>query len=178
MRACTGTRVPTNTGVPPSMSGSERTTDDSFIGECLFLAAQGYLTPTGNQARSSRRQLVARYRYVWVVQIERARDLLAAALPSLIKPIEQAPGIGAREGLQPMRLILLDAVACDRTVGAKDCGLSLHLVVPHVGIEFADVHENAHLRDRLKLRGAGSPHVSGESRNGEEVLRIGCRNMK
>src|SRR6266849_5809129 len=103
---------------------------------------------------------------------------LAAALRSLFKPIEQAPGAGAREGLQPVRLTLLDAIACDRAIGTKDCGLRLHLAVPHVRIEFADIHENAHLRDRLKFCGAGSPHVSGESRNGHEILRIGCRDMK
>src|ERR1700730_4603044 len=32
MSACTGTRVPTNTGMPPNISGSERTTDVSFMG--------------------------------------------------------------------------------------------------------------------------------------------------
>src|SRR5215471_13291422 len=35
MSACTGTRVPTNTGVPPRMSGSERTTDGFFMARSL-----------------------------------------------------------------------------------------------------------------------------------------------
>src|SRR5277367_280823 len=91
--------------------------------------------------------------------------LLAAALLRLCKPIEQAPGMVARQRFQPVRLALLDAVACDRTFGTKEFGLPLHLAVPPVRVEFADVHENAHLRERLKLFFVGFPQVSRESRN-------------
>src|SRR3984893_8242419 len=113
-----------------------------------------------------------------IIQSNGLPPLLAAALLGLLKPIEQAPGIGAREGIQPLRLIFLDAIACDRTFGTKELGLLLHLGVPHVRVKFADIHENAHLRDRLKLCCAGFPHVSGESRNGQEVLRVLCRDMQ
>src|SRR5579883_3022492 len=48
MSACTGTRVPTNTGVRPIIYGSERTTDDSFFMEASswkrLLKPQRYLT--------------------------------------------------------------------------------------------------------------------------------------
>src|SRR5262245_866326 len=104
--------------------------------------------------------------------------LPAAALLGLLEPIEQAPGVGAGEGLQPVRLTFLDGIACDRSSRAKELDLLLHLAVPHVMVKLADVHENAHLRDRLKLRCAGSPHVSGERRGGQEVLRVGCRDMQ
>src|SRR5438552_11028640 len=50
--------------------------------------------------------------------------------------------------------------------------------MPHVLVQFADVHEDAHLRNRLKLGGAGLPHVSGEGGDGQEVLRIGGRDVK
>src|SRR5579871_4190082 len=82
------------------------------------------------------------------------RSLFAAALAALFEPVEQTPGVVARQGLQPVRLALFDAVSRDRALGAKKLGLTLHLAVPHVGVVFSDVHENAHLRDRLKLRGA------------------------
>src|SRR5437879_1241726 len=65
------------------------------------------------------------------------RPLLAAALLGLLKTIEQAPGAGAGEGLQPVRLAFLDGVACDRSFGAKKLGLLLHFVVPHVWVELA-----------------------------------------
>src|SRR5712671_2944921 len=161
MSACTGTRVPTNTGVPPRISGSERTTDDSFMGQCLSSDARASYSDC-HDPKSFRHQSVPRYRCVAQLKSTALVPSLAAALPGLFKPVEQAPGIGAREGLQPVRLTFLDAIACDRAIGTKDCGLRLHLAVPHVRIEFADIHENAHLRDRLKFCGAGSPHVSGE----------------
>src|SRR5215831_19809357 len=88
------------------------------------------------------------------------RALLAAALLCLLKAIEQAPGIGACKGLQPVRLTLLDAITRERSFGPKVFGLLLHLAVPHVRIELADIHEDAHLGDGLQLRCAGSPHVS------------------
>src|SRR5207244_10351690 len=112
-----------------------------------------------------------------VVRLVGLRPLLAAALLGLLKPIEQAPGVGADERLQPVRLTLLDAIACERSFGTEEFGLLLHLAVPHVMVQLADVHENAHLRDRLKFRCTGSPHISGESGGGQEVLRMGGRDM-
>src|SRR5258707_12001181 len=46
--------------------------------------------------------------------------------------------------------------------------LSLHDALP-IWIELADVHENAHLRDRLKLCRAGSPHVSRSEEHTSEL---------
>jgi len=50
--------------------------------------------------------------------------------------------------------------------------------MPAVGIVFADVHKNAHLRNRLQLGRAGLPHVSGESGDGKKVLRIRSRHVE
>jgi hypothetical protein len=71
-----------------------------------------------------------------------------------------------------VRLALLDGIACDGAVGAKKVRFLLHLSVPHVLVQLADAHEHAHLGNGLKLRGARLPHVSGERRHGQELLRI------
>ena len=41
---------------------------------------------------------------------------LAAAFFRLFESVEQAAGIGAGEGIKPMRLALFDRVACDRSL--------------------------------------------------------------
>jgi hypothetical protein len=79
------------------------------------------------------------------------RPLSAATLRSLFKAIEQAPSVRARERFDPVRLIFLNTMTHDRASGTKKSGLPRHLTVPYVGVEFADVHENAHLRDRPKV---------------------------
>src|SRR5882672_12741734 len=52
MSACTGTRVPTKTGVPPRMSGSDRTTDESFMAHA-FQVMRAYLTLERARTRRS-----------------------------------------------------------------------------------------------------------------------------
>src|SRR5580704_15703293 len=91
---------------------------------------------------------------VWLAWLRRRcdlraprRELLAAALLGLFEAIEQAAGVFTRQCFQPVRLALLDGVACDRSFGTKEFGLPLHLAVPPVWIVFAHIHENAHLRD-------------------------------
>src|SRR5437867_2948191 len=92
---------------------------------------------------------------------EAGTGLLAAALLRLFESVEQAAGIGSGERLQPVRLALLFGVTGHGPLGAKKVYLPLHLPVPAVLVKFADVHEHAHLRNGLKLRCAGVPHVSG-----------------
>src|SRR5688572_15753934 len=104
--------------------------------------------------------------------------LLAAALPGFFKPVEQAAGVDSRECVEAVRLAFLDGVARDGAFGAKEFRFLFHLAVPHVLVLFADVHEDAHLRDRLKPGGVGLPHVAGKGGDGEEVLRVGGRDVK
>src|SRR3954470_17490023 len=105
-------------------------------------------------------------------------NLLAAALSGLLKSVEQACGVGAGEGVQAVRLALLDGVARDGALRAKEFGFLLHFGVPHVLVEFADVGEHAHLRNRLQPGGARFPHVSRESGHRQEVLRIFSRDVE
>src|SRR5690349_19706997 len=71
--------------------------------------------------------------------------LLAAAFLRLFKSVEEAPGVGAGECVEPVRLSFLDGVARDGALRAQEFGFFLHLAVPHVFVQFADVHEHAHL---------------------------------
>src|SRR6266850_3218220 len=89
--------------------------------------------------------------------------LLATALPGFFKPVEQAAGVGSCEGFQPVVLTLLDGITGDGTLGTKEFCFLLHLAVPHVLVEFADVHEYAHLRNRLELGGGGSHMYPGKA---------------
>ena len=50
-----------------------------------------------------------------------------------------------------MRLTFLDNITCERAAKSKEVGFPLYLAVPHVGVVLADIHENAHFRDCLKL---------------------------
>src|SRR5262245_63727620 len=72
-----------------------------------------------------------------------------------------------------MGLSFLDAVAGNSAFGTQVLGFLLHLTMPHVLVKLTDVHEDADVRDRLKLRRAWLPHVSRERGHREEELRIG-----
>src|SRR5229473_707919 len=143
---------------------------EEIFGIAAILAAKFVIRPADALASKSNQQ----------------PPLSTATLGNLFKAIEQAPGVRARERFDPVRLIFfhpvrltfLDAITHDRASFTKKVGLPLHFTVPYVGVVFADVHENAHLRDRLKLCRARFPHVSWESRNGEEVLWIASCDMQ
>src|SRR5712691_2809457 len=73
----------------------------------------------------------------------RAR-LLSASLPGLLEAIEQAACAGSRERIEAVRLPFLDRVPCNRPLGTEEFRFLLHLAVPPVLVELADVHEHAH----------------------------------
>src|SRR5262245_8512019 len=104
--------------------------------------------------------------------------LLAAPLLRLFKAIKQPSGVSSGKCFDSMRLAFLDRVTRDGTFRAKEFCFLLHLVMPHVLVGFAHVHEHAHLRDGLKPGRVGLPHVSGEGRHGQKVLWVGRGNMK
>ena len=89
-----------------------------------------------------------------------------ATLLGFFKSVEQAAGIRTRQGFHAVRLAGLDGIARDRAPGAQKIRLLLHLRMPHVFVVFTDIHEDAHLRNRLKPGHAGFPHVSGEGGDG------------
>src|ERR1700722_9451185 len=103
---------------------------------------------------------------------------VAAALPGLFKSIEQAHSVGSGERLQPVRLASLDGITRDCPLGAKQLRFPFHLVVPSVLVQFAHVHEHAHLGNGLELGRAGFPHVSRERSNRQEVLWMSRRDVK
>jgi hypothetical protein len=63
----------------------------------------------------------------------------SAAVLGLFKPVEQAPGIGACQGSEAVRLILLDGIPRERPLGAKVFRFPLHFTVPPTAVEFADI---------------------------------------
>ena len=73
-----------------------------------------------------------------------AVTLFAAALPGLFKPVEQATGIYASESLHPVGLSVLDGIPRDGATGMKELGFPIHFGVPHILVEFSDIHEHAH----------------------------------
>src|SRR5882757_6620256 len=105
-------------------------------------------------------------------------SLPGAALVRFFEPVEEPAGVRAGKRVQPMWLSLLDGVARHRSFGAQELHLAPHLVVPAVLVIFADIHEDAHLGDRLKLGLRRLPHVSGERGDREEILRIGSGDVE
>src|SRR5262249_15539740 len=92
-----------------------------------------------------------------------------ASVLRFLEVVEQPSRVSSGERLEPVRLALLDRVIRDRSAETKVLRFPLHLVVPSVLVELTDVHEHAHLRNRLKLRCARLPHVSRERRHRAEV---------
>src|SRR6476661_5894680 len=97
---------------------------------------------------------------------------LAAAHLRLLESLEETSGVRAGERLDPVGLALFEGIARHGAARAQELDFLLHLVVPAVLVEFADVEEHAHFRDGVELHRARLPHVAGERGHREEVLGI------
>ena len=91
---------------------------------------------------------------------------------------EEPLGVGSGQRIEAMGLSLFDGVARERALRPDVLDFALHLAVPPVLVVLANVHEDAHLRDRLKLGWRRFPHKSRERRDREEVLGISRRDME
>ena len=63
--------------------------------------------------------------------------------------VEEACDIGTLQRGHAVWLAFLDRVARDSAPGAQELRFLLHLAVPPIFVQLADVHEYAELRDRL-----------------------------
>src|SRR5688572_14994408 len=91
-----------------------------------------------------------------------------APLLRLLEVVEQPRRADARQRFEAVRLPLFHRITGDGAARAQILGLALHLVVPHVVVVLAHVHEHAQLRDRLQPGGGRLPHIAREGGDRQE----------
>ena len=70
--------------------------------------------------------------------------LLTATLFGFLKSVEQAPGIGARQRLHPVRLAFLDGIVGDRPLGAQHSA-SFFISACHMYSSFSPTYMKTHI---------------------------------